>query len=154
MTTKQENYDIEEWSQRLSAALDNMRKNEKPGAVERGGKRAVLSAMKEKIREVMNAGYSAAQIAYVLKQNGLPVLPKSITETARGAKPVAKSVSKTTRERKKTKAPQSAVVNDQPVTVTSEADNTHVNAEPIAPPSPPRPRQTGSFEIIPDTRHV
>lgn len=144
MSAKQETYDVAEWSERLCVALDDMAANEKPGVAKRGGKRAVLQAMKEKIREVLAAGYHPQQIAEVLKRNGLVVLPKSITETVREAKPVVKR----TPRRIKKEAPQSASVNGLSDAVANAEGNAQASAEPIA----SLPPVLGSFEIQPDTK--
>lgn len=148
MTAKRSTYDVEEWSKRLLVALDDMTKNEKPGAVKRGGKRDVLSAMREKIREVMNAGYSATQVAGVLRSNGMPVLPKTITETVHEAKPASRK----TRRRSKQEAPQMnetthALDNAATDAQQNAAHNVTANTQPNAP-------RSGSFEIEPDTPDV
>jgi hypothetical protein len=74
-------YDIQDYRNRVIAALEKLRTTQKPGDVSGSGtKTEVLTASREEIEKAIEAGYTPRQIADALKDGVFGVLPKTITQ--------------------------------------------------------------------------
>ena len=83
MTAKpRETYDIAETAAKWGAALDRLRAEQRPGVKSgRGGKAAVLQAVRDRLRTLSGEGYTAGQIADALRE----VSPRMVRAALRDA---------------------------------------------------------------------
>lgn len=134
MATKQQrNFDIEEYANKVRAALQRLEKEQQPGQLSgTGSKTEVLKAAKVEIVGMMKKGYTAKQIADAMKDDVFAILPKTITEL---------TDSKTANKPRTKKA-------------TSEATNTQQNAQRTTQRTPvagaPAAGSKATFEVKPD----
>lgn len=80
-------YDIAEYAAKGETAIDRMMATQQAGKLVKGSKHDVCVAMREKLKVALEAGFTVQQIAEALKDgNVFGVLPKTITEIAKGTK--------------------------------------------------------------------
>lgn len=72
-------YDIKIESERIRAALEKL-SQQKPGAIDKGGKKDVATAVKKEIVELIKRGYTTQQIADAMRTDSFNIFPKMITE--------------------------------------------------------------------------
>ena len=73
-------YNLKDLSHKIDAALEKL-KEEKPAIKDTGSKNEALRMSSEKLAKLMQAGYTARQIADAIEATaGVRVLPKSIVE--------------------------------------------------------------------------
>jgi len=78
--TKQRQYDIAEYADKVRAALVKLEKTQQPGERSgKGGKTEVLESAKDAVLEMLAKGYTAKQIADAMKDDVFSILPKTIT---------------------------------------------------------------------------
>lgn len=90
MTTKpRQTYDIAETAAKWGAALDRLRAEQKPGVKSgRGGKAAVLQAVRDRLKALASEGYTTGQLADALREVSPRMVRTALREAARkGTKP-------------------------------------------------------------------
>ena len=100
MTAKpRETYDIAETAAKWGAALDRLRAEQKPGVKSgRGGKAAVLQAVRDRLQALASEGYTTGQIADALREVSPRMVRAALREAAReGAKPNKRRAARRTR---------------------------------------------------------
>ena len=95
MTKPRETYDIAATAAQWGAALDRLRAEQRPGVKSgRGGKAAVLRAVRERLQALAGDGYTAGQIADALHE----VSPRMVRAALReAAKPTKRRAARRTR---------------------------------------------------------
>ena len=84
-----ETYDIAETAVKWGAALDRLRAEQKPGVKSgRGGKAAVLQAVRDRLKALASEGYTTGQLADALREVSPRMVRTALREAARkGTKP-------------------------------------------------------------------
>lgn len=136
MATKRELYEATEYIEKMDLMIAKLRTT-KPGELAgKVGKKEILMMRRDSLQQLINDGYTAAQIAEAMKNDVFGILPKTITELT-SSKATKK---KTTRK------------------VTSALTNTEQNKKltdkltPVA--GAPAAGSKATFEIKPDTRDL
>ena len=81
-----ETYDIAETAAKWGAALDRLRAEQKPGVKSgRGGKAAVLQAVRDRLQALASDGYTTGQIADALREVSPRMVRAALREAARKA---------------------------------------------------------------------
>lgn len=100
-TTKPRLFEVKEYSAKILASLSNLEKSQQPG--EHSGKATktvVLEVAKNAIKDMLEKGYTAKQIADALSSDVFGILPKTITQmmttksTTKKTKPASTSDAK------------------------------------------------------------
>ncbi len=80
-TKKQNKFDVAEYAEKVRGALKKLQEKQKPGVSSGvGTKTDVLTAAKEEIKALIEAGYTAKQVADAIGEDVFGILPKSITQ--------------------------------------------------------------------------
>ncbi len=83
MASTQRAYNVQEYAEKVRAALDRLEKTQKPGQhTGMGSKAEVLQTTKAEILALLDKGYTTRQIAEAFKEDVFSILPKTITELA------------------------------------------------------------------------
>ena len=137
-----ETYDIAETAAEWGAALDRLRAEQKPGVKSgRGGKAAVLQAVRDRLKALASDGYTTGQIADALRE----VSPRMVRAALREAeKPTKRRTARGTRA-------GTAGSDDSPptgsITETAAAGAMPAVARSDAPPANASPAQLGPVSV-------
>lgn len=150
MANVQRMYDLKEYAEKARLALLLLAEKQQPSKVEKGSKSDVISSVKAEIKNMLDKGYTAQQIADAFKDNDVfAILPKSITELVLKKKKVAVK-----RDHKKGSSQSNKQGNEQgneqsTKHVTSMVASTNTNKKQKA----VDPAQ-GSFYVKPDSEDI
>ena len=138
-----EKYDLGKIGDALLTGLDTMAKTPPPPKVRTGSKRAVLTQdrVRNRIRALLDQGYTPDMIADVCKATGMPVLGKTIMQYCRtpDGEPVRRPASRGKRSWRKSATATAAIR----TTTGAESDT---DAESIA--------DRSTFPILPDHENL
>jgi len=92
----QRTFDVAEFSAKARHSLLKLKATQQPGQHALGSKSDVLNSVKDEIKQLMDEGYTARQIADAFSSDVFGILPKSITEIVEGKKktPVKRAAKK------------------------------------------------------------
>jgi len=79
-------FDVAEFSAKARQSLLKLKETQQPGQHSLGSKSDVLNAVRNEIKQLMEEGYTARQIAEAFSSDVFGILPKSITEIVEGKK--------------------------------------------------------------------
>lgn len=82
----QRTFDVAEFANKARQSLLKLKETQQPGQQSLGSKSAVVMAVKDDIKKLMDEGYTAKQIAEAFSSDVFGILPKSITELVEGKK--------------------------------------------------------------------
>lgn len=132
-----ERYDIDEYAVRAVAALDKLRAEHEPDAKDgRGGKAAVLRAVREQIREALRAGYTIPQLIDALRGVfGGELSAKTVRAALRDDAVPSRGAAKTTKRRHRRKAAGIAVPPAASSALPTASPPADKVTHPVQPPS-------------------
>jgi len=79
-------FDVAEFSAKARQSLLKLKQTQQPGQHALGSKSDVLNSVRDDIKQLMDQGYTARQIADAFSSDVFGILPKSITEIVEGKK--------------------------------------------------------------------
>lgn len=146
MATKQQrSFDIEEYANKIRAALKRLEKDQKPGQQSgTGSKTEVLQEAKDDIVVMLKKGFTAKQIADAMKDDVFSILPKTITELVGSKAP----------NKQATRRAMSKAASEITGTATNAEHNKQKSKQPAAVAGAPAAGSKATFEIKPDTRDL
>ena len=132
-----ERYDIDEYAARAGAALDKLRTEHEPGAKDgRGGKAAVLRAVREQLREALQAEYTIPQLVDALREVfGGELSAKTVRAALRDDAVPSRGAAKTTKKRRRRKATGTAAPPAAPSALPTASPPSDTVRRPVQSPS-------------------
>lgn len=130
-------YDIDEYAARAGAALDKLRAEHEPGAKDgRGGKAAVLRAVREQLREAQQAEYTIPQLVDALREVfGGELSAKTVRAALRDDAVPSRGAAKTTKRRRRRKATGTAAPPTAPPALPTASPPADTVRDPVQSPS-------------------